>query len=245
MYPPIAISSGVQGTVKIEARIGPDGRVNDTRVVEAIPLLDRAALDAVRQWEFAPPPRDVTVVATITFVLSAAPVSPDAQAAGVVGWPPSDFALYYRYKCRDGLRQIASGEFIGSWSSISRTLPAAASASLSLMLVQEGFFSIPGAVTERFVRPSFRVLDSGIEVTVADRRVDGTFDVEHSGSTDASRLPHELMVRTFGVWRIVKWNEPVTDGDERGAEASRVGAAVRRFFRSLEEKADRVAAECR
>jgi periplasmic protein TonB len=32
----------------------PDGRVQDARVLRSIPLLDQAALDAVRQWEFTP-----------------------------------------------------------------------------------------------------------------------------------------------------------------------------------------------
>jgi TonB family protein len=246
VYPNIAILAGVEGVVRVEARIGPDGRVTDARVIRSIPVLDNAALDAVRQWEFVPPAGDATFVATVTFVLSRTPVSSDAQPAGVVGWPPSDFGLYYRFKCRDGVRQIASGEFIGSWSPVSRTLSAEASNRLSLLLIQEGFFSIPDAVTERSVRPAFRVLESGIEVTVADRQVDRTFDAEASGTaTGSSPFHHELMVRTFGVWRIVKWNEPIAADDERGAEASRVGAAVRRFFRSLEEKGAANTAECR
>ena len=37
-----------------QATIGADGRVIDARVLRSIPLLDQAALDAVRQWEFTP-----------------------------------------------------------------------------------------------------------------------------------------------------------------------------------------------
>src|SRR3989337_1810442 len=50
VYPSIAQSARVQGVVIIEATIGPDGRVPDTKVLRSIPLLDAAAVDAVKQW---------------------------------------------------------------------------------------------------------------------------------------------------------------------------------------------------
>ena len=54
VYPPLALQARVQGVVIIEATIGGDGAVSNARVLRSIPLLDAAALDAVRQWEFAP-----------------------------------------------------------------------------------------------------------------------------------------------------------------------------------------------
>ena len=36
------------------SEIGPDGKIIDAKVVRSIPLLDQAALDAVRQWEYTP-----------------------------------------------------------------------------------------------------------------------------------------------------------------------------------------------
>ena len=42
------------GTVLIQALVGKDGRVRDTRVVKSIPGLDDAAVAAVRQWVFKP-----------------------------------------------------------------------------------------------------------------------------------------------------------------------------------------------
>jgi TonB family protein len=54
VYPAIAKSANVLGEVVIEATIGTDGKVSDAKVVRSIPLLDRAALDAVRQWEYMP-----------------------------------------------------------------------------------------------------------------------------------------------------------------------------------------------
>ena len=54
VYPAIAQNAGVTGAVIIEATIGADGRVIDAKVLRSIPLLDQAALDAVRQWEYKP-----------------------------------------------------------------------------------------------------------------------------------------------------------------------------------------------
>ena len=54
VYPPVAREAGVAGVVIIEVKIGTDGRVEEGHVLRSIPLLDQAALDAVRQWEFEP-----------------------------------------------------------------------------------------------------------------------------------------------------------------------------------------------
>ena len=54
--------------------IGADGRVADARVIRSIPLLDGAALDSVRQWEFTPTllngvPTAIIMSATVNFAL--------------------------------------------------------------------------------------------------------------------------------------------------------------------------------
>jgi protein TonB len=74
VYPPIAQSARVQGVVIIEATIGPDGRVKDAKVLRSIPLLDQAALDAVKQWTFTPTllngvPVPVIMTVTVNFTL--------------------------------------------------------------------------------------------------------------------------------------------------------------------------------
>jgi TonB family protein len=53
-YPAIAKSARVGGVVQIEATIGPDGKVHDAEVTKSVPLLDQAALNAVKQWEYRP-----------------------------------------------------------------------------------------------------------------------------------------------------------------------------------------------
>jgi periplasmic protein TonB len=75
VYPPIARAAGVQGIVIIEATIDADGRVVNARVLRSLPLLDQAALDAVRQWEYMPTmlngvPVPVVMTVTVSFVLS-------------------------------------------------------------------------------------------------------------------------------------------------------------------------------
>ena len=74
VYPQPAISARVGGNVLIEATIGVDGKVHNPRVLRSIVLLDQAALDAVRQWEFEPSRLNgeavaVTMVIIVTFSL--------------------------------------------------------------------------------------------------------------------------------------------------------------------------------
>jgi protein TonB len=54
VYPPFAASAGVEGLVILEATVGRDGRVEEVTVLRSIKLLESAAIDAVRQWEYAP-----------------------------------------------------------------------------------------------------------------------------------------------------------------------------------------------
>jgi protein TonB len=52
VYPDLAREARIEGVVVIECRIDTDGRVVDARVLSGHPLLDAAALDAVRQWRY-------------------------------------------------------------------------------------------------------------------------------------------------------------------------------------------------
>jgi protein TonB len=54
VYPQIAVFQQARGTVVIEITIGTDGKVQEARIVHAVPQLDQAALEAVRQWEYEP-----------------------------------------------------------------------------------------------------------------------------------------------------------------------------------------------
>ena len=55
--------------VIVEAVIGVDGSITDVKVLRSIPLLDEAAVEAVRQWKFTPTTLNgvpVPVVMTLT-----------------------------------------------------------------------------------------------------------------------------------------------------------------------------------
>ena len=54
VYPPMALQAGVQGVVIVEVLIDSAGDVAEGRVLRSIPLLDQAALNAVKQWKFVP-----------------------------------------------------------------------------------------------------------------------------------------------------------------------------------------------
>jgi protein TonB len=54
VYPPIALAARVQGTVVLEAVIDAEGNVANLLVRESIPLLDAAAIEAVRKWKYEP-----------------------------------------------------------------------------------------------------------------------------------------------------------------------------------------------
>lgn len=53
-YPAIAKAAGVQGTVELQAIISSDGTIQNLRVVSGSPMLQQAALDAVRNWRYRP-----------------------------------------------------------------------------------------------------------------------------------------------------------------------------------------------
>jgi TonB family protein len=54
-YPAKARERGVQGRVMLAIVIDESGKVDDpVQVVDSIPLLDRAAIDAVHRWSFTP-----------------------------------------------------------------------------------------------------------------------------------------------------------------------------------------------
>jgi TonB family protein len=75
VYPPEAQAARVQGVVLLEIRIATDGSVSDARVLRSIPVLDQAAVDAVKQWKYEPTrvdgvPVEVEMNVYVNFTLS-------------------------------------------------------------------------------------------------------------------------------------------------------------------------------
>jgi len=73
IYPDFARNSRVQGTVILEALLDVTGKVERVTVLRSAPLLDDAAITAVKQWRYTPTQLNgvpVPVLMTITVVFS-------------------------------------------------------------------------------------------------------------------------------------------------------------------------------
>lgn len=74
VYPAMVIAAKVQGVVIVEAVIDRNGNVKDARILKRQPLLDEAALDAVRCRKYSPTllngiPIEVIFTVTVSFQL--------------------------------------------------------------------------------------------------------------------------------------------------------------------------------
>jgi len=74
-YPPLAVRAQVKGVVILEAVVDRDGSVEDVRVLRSIPLLDSAAVAAVRKWRYSPlllngKPERFVLTVTVSFSLA-------------------------------------------------------------------------------------------------------------------------------------------------------------------------------
>jgi len=74
VYPPIAKTAHISGTVVLHAVIAKDGSVEDLQYVSGPPLLMKAAMDAVKQWRYQPTqlngdPVEVDTTISVVFTL--------------------------------------------------------------------------------------------------------------------------------------------------------------------------------
>jgi TonB family protein len=69
IYPPLARSARVQGTVEFVATIGPDGAVKELELVRGHPLLAKAAREAVLEWIYEPTLRNGKAVSAKTDII--------------------------------------------------------------------------------------------------------------------------------------------------------------------------------
>ncbi len=53
-YPPIAVTTGLEGTVVLQATISRTGGIENLRVISGPMMLQQAALNAVQQWQYRP-----------------------------------------------------------------------------------------------------------------------------------------------------------------------------------------------
>jgi len=95
VYPAVAKAAGAEGMVAVEIVVNEDGKVESAKAVEGHPLLHESAVNAARQWEFAPTrlsgnPVKVTGKISFNFTLSKenAPAGLATPAPPPPGEPP-------------------------------------------------------------------------------------------------------------------------------------------------------------
>jgi len=81
VYPPVAKAAHVQGAVILHAIISKTGDIEDLGVVSGPPMLQGAAMDAVRRWKYKPyllqgVPTAVDTTITVNFTIADPPATP-------------------------------------------------------------------------------------------------------------------------------------------------------------------------
>ena len=142
----------------IKATIGPDGKVTDAEIVTSIPLLDEPALNAVRQWEYAPTlikgvPTSVIMTVTVHFSLQESSAPPGSRTGPLVldrdgadwtigGTPLLDDNL--RFWLHDVMRTEPDKELYvhasgtGTWGELVNVLSSATAAGVEKLYVFVG-----------------------------------------------------------------------------------------------------------
>jgi TonB family protein len=88
-YPLRAIANNIQGRVDVQIEIGAGGKVIFAKAIGASPLLEEAAENNVRQWEFGPFPPDCEfpIYHSITYVFMLERLPPSV-------WAPSPVVVH-------------------------------------------------------------------------------------------------------------------------------------------------------
>ena len=66
-YSDLARRMGLNGKVKIEIVIAPDGHVKSSRAIGGHPVLVQSCLDAVRDWKYEPASEETTQIVEFDF----------------------------------------------------------------------------------------------------------------------------------------------------------------------------------
>ncbi len=87
IYPPLAKQARIQGEVILRVEISKSGDVENMQLVSGHPMLAPAAIDAVKQWKYAPyllngNPVEVDTQVTVNFTLSDKPPAESASEYG-------------------------------------------------------------------------------------------------------------------------------------------------------------------
>jgi TonB family protein len=69
VYPAIAVKMRVEGIVKLDTTIDPDGSVSDVKVISGHQLLVTAAVDAVKKWKYESAEAKSSQIVAVEFAL--------------------------------------------------------------------------------------------------------------------------------------------------------------------------------
>ena len=90
VYPEIARQAKIEGVVILQARTNAQGRVKEAMVLRSVPLLDQAAIAAVRQWVYEPlvidgQAKEAVFTVTVRFALDAEKPKGQGEGPGTTG----------------------------------------------------------------------------------------------------------------------------------------------------------------
>jgi protein TonB len=84
VYPSAVTDSRTEQIVVVELRINGEGRVESARMLRSVPPFDKAALDAVRQWQYEPLLLNgLPTPFTVSVVLNFTPSSGDGRVPAI------------------------------------------------------------------------------------------------------------------------------------------------------------------
>jgi len=66
-YPEIAKKHSIEGSVKIQIVVAPDGHVKETKVLGGHPLLASSVENTVKTWKYVPGPSETTMTLEFNF----------------------------------------------------------------------------------------------------------------------------------------------------------------------------------
>ena len=67
VYPDLARHMGLEGAVRLQVVVAPNGAVKSMRAIGGSPLLLRSAQDAIQKWRWAPAPQESQELVELTF----------------------------------------------------------------------------------------------------------------------------------------------------------------------------------
>jgi TonB family protein len=146
VYPQIAKTAHIEGTVVIHAIIAKDGTVKEAQYVSGPPLLLRSAMDAVKQWVYEPTtlqgqPVEVDTTISVVFTLGSSP-----KDTGTTNIDPafrSDVLhmleiTHAQEKAQTGMRAM----FDGMRASLTTAMPATPNRDKIVTAYEEKFISL-------------------------------------------------------------------------------------------------------